>query len=133
MKLHILAAAGVAALATLTFVPPASAASSDCANGGLCLWDDSGFTDTRKRFTASENDMNDIGFGDKASSAYNRTSVAWVLWGNHDYTGDALCLKAGASSTNLDNFSGFGDKTSSAKKRSNNTCPSGVTAVTGPN
>ncbi len=126
-------AALLALMSTFMLAPtPAHAASSDCSSGEVCFWDDAGFTDTRKDRTTSLAHFSDIGFNDKTSATYNRMSVAWVLYDDTNYTDSAVCLKSGASVSNLGNY-GFGDKTSSAKKRSDNTCPSGSKVFYGAN
>lgn len=117
-------------LSTPSYAAPAGAA--DCTSGRLCLWDDVSFTDTKKTFSSSNPNLNNSGFSDKTSSAYNRDKVAWVLYDDTGYKDTAKCLKAGASVSNFGNF-GFNDKTSSVYRRSNNTCPAGAAVFTGPN
>ena len=94
----------------------------ECHPGKFCLFDDTGYEDRRIALTASENNMNDINFGDKTSSVKNRSSVAWILYDDHDYSDTKVCVKPGASISNLADR-GFGDKTSSAKRLSRTTCP----------
>lgn len=104
------------------------ASTSQCNNGRICFWDDNGFSDTFKYRTVSLGNFSDINFGDKTTSVWNRMTVAWLLYDDAGYSDTRVCVKAGASVTNLGNF-GFNDKTSSAKKLTGNTCPSGCLEV----
>ena len=99
----------------------------ECPSGSFCLFDDTNFEDRRKALTSSEDDMNDIDFGDKTSSVMNRSSRAWVIYDDHDYKDRAFCIPPKGSVHNLGTDTvKFGDKTSSAKKMSGSSCPSGV-------
>lgn len=93
-----------------------------CPSGRFCLFDDSSYGDRRKALSSSEDDMNDIGFGDKTSAVKNRTSVAWVIYDDHDYDDRRICLRAGAQVSRLSDYD-FNDKTSSAKRLSSDSCP----------
>lgn len=105
---------------------------SQCSGGEMCFWDDNGFADTFKALTSSRSNFNDINFGDKTSSVYNRSSVAWVLYDDAGFSDTAVCVMAGATVANLGNF-GFNDKVSSALRRSVNSCPSGILPFFGAN
>lgn len=99
----------------------------ECPSGSFCLFDDTSFEDRRKALTSSEDDMNDIDFGDKTSSVMNRSARAWVIYDDHDYKDRAFCIPPKGSVKNLGTDTiKFGDKTSSAKKMSGASCPSGV-------
>lgn len=99
----------------------------ECPLGSFCLFDDTKFEDRRKALTSSEDDMNDIDFGDKTSSVMNRSGRAWVIYDDHDYKDRAFCIPPKGSVHNLGTDTvKFNDKTSSAKKMSGASCPSGV-------
>lgn len=108
------------------------ASTSQCSSGRICFWDDSDFLDTFRSMTLSLANFNDINFGDKATSVWNRMTVAWLLYDDAGYSDTRVCVMAGASVANLGNF-GFNDKTSSARKLAGNTCPSGVLFFDGVN
>jgi len=93
----------------------------ECHPGKFCLFDDHDYEDRRIALTASENDMNDIDFGDKTSSVKNRDSVAWAIHDDHDYDDRWLCVEPGAKARDLDDYD-FGDKTSSAKRLTYTDC-----------
>jgi hypothetical protein len=93
-----------------------------CPANRFCLFDDSGYKDRRIALSKSENDLNDINFGDKTSSVKNRQKVAWVIYDDHDYHDRSLCIPAGVNVSSLSSY-GFNDKTSSAKRLSTARCP----------
>ena len=95
---------------------------SECQPGFLCLFDDKGYKDRRVRLSASENNMNDVNFGDKASSVKNTSGVAWRLYDDHDYSDRSLCVPRNGAASNLKDYD-FGDKTSSARRYSTASCP----------
>lgn len=105
---------------------------SQCNTGQMCFWDDNGFSDSFRALTSSLSNFNDINFGDKTTSVLNRAAVAWVLFDDAGFSDTRVCIKAGASVANFGNF-GFNDKVSSARRRSDDTCPSGVRVFTGIN
>src|SRR5690349_4694432 len=84
----------------------------ECTPDYFCLFDDTGYEDRRKRFTVSHDDMNDFDFGDKASSAKNRTSDAWVIYDDHGWEDRHYCIPAGGEVNSLGNRWDFNDKTS---------------------
>ena len=97
-----------------------------CVAARLCLFDDKGYADRRIALTSSVSDMNDVDFGDKASSAKNYTHVAWMLYDDHGYSDTHHCLKSGYVWSDM---GGFSDKTSSAKRLGSDSCPSGSVVV----
>jgi len=100
----------------------------ECPKNRFCLFDDRGYEDRRIALKSSVSDMNDLNFGDKASSVKNRANVWWLIYDDHDYDDRALCIKPGVRVADLNSY-GFGDKTSSAKPLTASRCPSGSTVV----
>ena len=100
----------------------------ECPKNRFCLFDDHGYEDRRIALRSAVTDMNDISFGDKASSVKNRQSVWWLIYDDHDFHDRALCIKPGVTIPDLNSY-GFGDKTSSAKPLTAARCPSGSTVV----
>ena len=68
-------------------------------------------------------DLSETGFNEKASSAYNRSSLRMILYQNKNYGGAAACLYPGVSVGDLGPY-GFGDRVSSV--RQSNSCPEGA-------
>lgn len=103
---------------------------SECAAKRLCLFDDAGYEDRRLTLKSSEDDMNDVDFGDKTSSVMNRTGRAWVLYDDNDYEDRAFCIPPGVSVRDfgIDSLK-FNDKTSSAKRLSSEKCPKGIAQI----
>lgn len=89
------------------------------------------YADRRVALASSENDLKDVSFGDKTSSVMNRTSVAWVVYDDHDYRDRRFCLPPGVSVRDFgaDAYK-FNDKASSARRMSSAACPSGTPAIT---
>jgi len=100
----------------------------ECPKNRFCLFDDHGYEDRRIALKSAVPDMNDINFGDKASSVKNRANVWWLIYDDHGYEDRVLCIKPGVRISDLNSY-GFGDKTSSAKPLTASTCPSGSTVV----
>jgi hypothetical protein len=94
----------------------------ECPDNWFCLFDDTSFEDRRIALKQSENDMNDIDFGDKTSSTKNNTDDAWILYDDHDYTDTAHCVPAHSWVSDWSG-AGFNDKTSSVKRLSTANCP----------
>jgi len=92
-----------------------------CTAGRLCLWDDINYKDRRKEFTASNNDLNSVDFGDKTSSVNNASSVAWVLFDDHGYNDTRFCIRPHGKVADLHAY-GFNDKTSSVMKLATASC-----------
>lgn len=101
-----------------------------CTKGRFCLFDDHGYADRRIALAKSEDDMNDIDFGDKTSSVINRTGVAWIVYDDHDFEDRAFCIPPGVSVRDfgIDALK-FNDKTSSAKRRTVAKCPKGIAQI----
>lgn len=101
-----------------------------CPSGRLCLFDDHDYEDRRITLGSSEDDMNDVDFGDKTSSVQNKTSVSWVLYDDDSYEDRAFCIKPGVSVPDFgaDAYK-FNDKTSSARRLGSAKCPDGVPIV----
>ncbi|OJF11694.1 beta/gamma crystallin-related protein [Couchioplanes caeruleus] len=60
---------------------------------------------------------------DEASSAYNHSSVAWVLYQHDNFEGRRYCLKPGQRISNLhDSRWDFGDKISSVQRLGVTSC-----------
>jgi hypothetical protein len=95
----------------------------ECPENWLCLFDDTGYGDRRIALQTSENDMNDVNFGDKTSSTVNNTAHAWVLYDDHDYGDTRFCVAAGYVVDDWHDY-GFNDKISSARPLSTAYCPS---------
>jgi hypothetical protein len=58
---------------------------------------------------------------------YNRTSVAWIVYDDSNYTDRAYCVFSGYAIPNLGASPyAFGDKISSAQRRPTNECPAGI-------
>lgn len=101
-----------------------------CSSGRFCLFDDAGYEDRRISLSSSENNMNDINFGDKTTSVQNKTSVSWVVYDDDNYRDRAFCIKPGVSVRDFGSSAyKFSDKTSSAKKLSSAACPSGIAVI----
>ncbi len=94
----------------------------ECLAHRFCLFDDTGYEDRRIALASSENNMNDIDFGDKTSSVKNRQSVSWLIFDDHDYSDRSLCIRPGVNVPRLSDYD-FNDKTSSAKRLSGTGCP----------
>lgn len=94
----------------------------ECPKGRFCLFDDTNYEDRRIALRSSVTDMNDINFGDKTSSAKNRTHVAWIIYDDHDFDDRGLCIRPGYVVSRMSDYD-FNDKTSSAKRLSGTSCP----------
>jgi len=82
----------------------ASAATSDCRGGYICLFGDQYY---QGRFVAANNgiidlhsaDMNDLG-----TSVLNWTNQRWCLYSDSSYRGEHIVIEPGASIPNIGNF-----------------------------
>ncbi|OXM44505.1 hypothetical protein CFP75_34375 [Amycolatopsis alba DSM 44262] len=115
------------ATATVTALPGLS--------NRITFWDDTGYKDTYKDFepgNGSEN-LDDVGFGDKASSFVNKTSTYWLIYEHKNRGGKALCVRPNSHLSNMDSVS-FGDKMSSiVQARGAISSCNGATAIGSPN
>lgn len=104
-----------------------------CTAGALCLFDDTGYSDRRLTFGSKAGyptdsgatrvyDMNDISFGDKTSSVWNRSAYAWRLYDDHGYSDRSVCVVPGQKISSLGDHAGFSDKTSSIKRMAGSSC-----------
>ena len=70
-----------------------------------------------RSFNVSHPKLKNASFNDKASSVYNRTSVAWILYDDTGYGSTCWCIPAGRSVDDLHlNPWRFGDKISAVKR-----------------
>lgn len=101
-----------------------------CPVGRFCLFDDHSYGDRRIALSASEDNMRDVDFGDKASSVMNRTSSAWIIYDDKDYADRRFCLPPGVGVRDLGvEAMKFNDKTSSARRAGSASCPSGTPVI----
>jgi Prokaryotic phospholipase A2/Peptidase inhibitor family I36 len=94
----------------------------ECPTGGLCLFDDTNYEDRRVRLTSSEDNFNDIDFGDKTSSVKNASGYAWVIFDDSGYRDRKYCIAAGDQVSSLGATWDFNDKTSSAARLTTASC-----------
>jgi hypothetical protein len=67
--------------------------------------------------------LKNAGFNDKASSVYNRTPNAWVVYEDTGYQGDRWCIRPGESVDDLHlNPWRFGDEISAVKQLTGPSC-----------
>lgn len=124
----ITSALGAAAAigAALVIAPPAAnAAYGDCASGALCMYHNQSGSGTIIRYTSSVESMGSN--SDEASSVYNRSSVAWILYDDSSFQDRRVCILSGDRVGDLGDIQ-FNDKISSVQKRGSNSC-SGYTRV----
>jgi hypothetical protein len=101
-----------------------------CPANRFCLFDDKNYEDRRIALSSSENNMNDVSFGDKTSSVMNKTSVAWIVYDDKNYADRRFCLPPSVSVRNFGAAAyKFNDKTSSAKRLGSAKCPSGTPVI----
>jgi len=111
--------AGAATAAVLTAAP---AAQADAAAGQLLLGRDQSLTGTVWSHRSSIANLGSSE-GDKASSAKNEDSVAWVLYDDKNYKDRRYCLTPGRYIRDLHGGSwNFGDKISSVYRLSTASC-----------
>lgn len=103
---------------------------NECTKARLCLFDDKSYEDRRITLSKSEDNMNDVDFGDKTSSVINRTGAAWVLYDDSGYGDRRFCIPPGVSVRDfgVDAYK-FNDKVSSAKRMPDAKCPSGTPVI----
>jgi hypothetical protein len=131
----------VCAAGVLGATIPATAAVAPAAfpgnSGYITFWDDNGYRDRSIDFTTGEgsDDLDDLGFEDKASSFVNKTSTYWVIYEKKhlDRSGRMLCVRPNSHLSNMDTVS-FGDKMSSLRQaRGAISSCDGATAIGQPN
>ncbi|MEV6711504.1 peptidase inhibitor family I36 protein [Lentzea sp. NPDC051208] len=131
MAVCVAGALGVAMPVTAAAAPTALPGNS----GYITFWDDNGYRDRFIDFTNGEgsDDLDDLGFEDKASSFVNKTSTYWVIYENKNRLGRKLCVRPNSHLTNMNDVS-FGDKMSSLRQaRSAISSCDGATAIGQPN
>ena len=70
-----------------------------------------------RSFDVSHPKLKNASFNDKASSVYNRTAVAWMLYDDTGYSGTGWCIAPGRSVDDLHlNPWRFGDKISAVMR-----------------
>ncbi|MER6914486.1 RICIN domain-containing protein [Streptomyces sp. NPDC000594] len=76
-----------------------------CPEGSWALYEDAEYNrDGPARILVSDEDIEDLhrhGFGDRASSAVNRTDFALVLYTDAEYTGDLLTVVSGGTAPRM--------------------------------
>ncbi|SDZ46548.1 hypothetical protein SAMN05421504_12010 [Amycolatopsis xylanica] len=128
MAVCVAGALGVSLPGTAGAVPPGN-------SGRITFWDDNGYRDRSIDFAPGEGseDLDDLGFEDKASSFVNKTAYYWIIASNKNQGGTKLCVRPNSHLANLDDVS-FGDKMSSLRSagRAIASC-NGATAIGQPN
>jgi hypothetical protein len=129
-------ALAVAAPVAASMQTPASDGSFPGNSGRLTFWDDSSYHDTPYELTPGDfsRDLDDIGFGDRASSFVNKTSYYFLIYRDNNYGGTPiLCVRPHSHIANMDSIH-FGDQMSSIRtaRQAISSC-NGATAIGTPN
>ena len=98
---------------------------AQAATGNLWLGENQSMGGKNCGWAASQPDLSKTfcSFGDKASSVWNGSDNAWVLYDDAGYGDRRYCITAGGRISNLhDSRWNFGDKISSIKRLSGNSC-----------
>ncbi|WP_055550094.1 beta/gamma crystallin-related protein [Streptomyces sp. NBRC 110028] len=112
----------VAAAATTAILTTAPAAQADAAAGHLLLGRDQNLTGTVWAHSSSIANLGSSE-GDKASSAKNEDSRAWVLYDDKNYKDRRYCLTPGRYIRDLHSDPwNFGDKVSSVRRLGTASC-----------
>ena len=107
-----LAAMTLPALALVAATP--APARADVPAGYLTLFEDQLQGGNQRSFSVTHPKLKNAGFNDKASSVYNRSTTAWVVYEDTNYSGDNFCVQPGQDIEDLHGAPWFfGDKISS--------------------
>lgn len=92
-----------------------------CPSGSFCMWEHEDFNGKMGKLGSSHTNLHNLGWGDRASSVWNRSSKIVRIYRDTNYQGksqgqgpDYVTLLPGQSINRLAN-QGFDDKTSSVK------------------
>ena len=109
-----LAISVIAAAAVVGAAHPASAATSDCLAGNLCVWKDSNFSNSRYQFGGDNAHWGAYAIADNDSSWYNKKagSTRVQVYQDGDYHNTTICVGAGVaiSSNSFANDKGSSNK-----------------------
>ncbi|MEU9795647.1 peptidase inhibitor family I36 protein [Streptomyces sparsogenes] len=117
-----LALCGTVAAGPAAAAPAAPAAGWErCQAGYFCVFDGPEGTGGMAWFRSGSADLRAQGMDNRTTSYWNRTTSAWTLYDGYGYTGQELCLGAGAGPWTI--AGGRDNTVSSLKATPGRVCP----------